>query len=436
LNDPCRIEPIPAGPRPESLSCPISVIVPVLDGGAAFAELLRRIRSQKKVGEVEILVLDSESADGSAAVAGSFGCRVIDIPREEFNHGATRDLGARQAAGEYLVFTVQDAVPVGNYWLYGMVCPFLSVPGLGGISARQFVRPEADLYSRWLNHGVNSLIGFTEDSFYGLPPGFDFSGWEALHWRTKRRLSYFDNVSSCIPRGVYDEVPFRPMDNAEDIDFGIRVLGKGRKLGFLTSTGVYHWHDRPPGYFLKRNYIGTKANVHLLKNPLPGFFGKEGIGWGDFVACAAALVDLVSLSLPGPGAEDPSPMAAATSFLSVFRRHSRTASGKTGIDSLESLCPGLAGNAGPDPGGGTRFRENFLAPLFLGSFGAFTSFLAGGQAPSKAREGEFGECVRKILASVIGDAAGAYYLEAETAGRLTEDLERMDGLLAKGVCRA
>jgi len=35
---------------------------------------------------------------------------------------------------------------------------------------------------------------------------------------------------------------------------------------------------------------------------------------------------------------------------------------------------------------------------------------------------------------VVGEAAGAFFLEAETRGRLNAELERMDRLLAKGVC--
>jgi GT2 family glycosyltransferase len=244
LESQVSFDPMPCGSRPATIPDGITVIIPVKNGGETFAESLRRIRSQKKVGEVEILVLDSESTDGSVAVAESFGCRVIRIPQKEFNHGGTRHLGAGRARGEYLVFTVQDAVPVGNYWLYGMVSPFYSIPDLGAVTARQFVRPEADLFSLYANEATNAMIGFEGDAVYGLSPRFDMAHWEHLEPLTKRRVSFIDNVSSCIPKRVYEEVPFRPLINAEDMDLGIRMLEKGRRLGFLASTGVFHWHDR------------------------------------------------------------------------------------------------------------------------------------------------------------------------------------------------
>jgi glycosyltransferase involved in cell wall biosynthesis len=444
MKDPYRIEPIPDGPRPAALDCGISVIIPVKNGGRGFAELLRRIRSQRKVGEVEILILDSESADDSVAVAESFGCRVVRIPQKEFNHGATRDIGARQAGGEYLVFTVQDALPVGNYWLYGMVRPFLSVPGLGGVSSRQFVRPEADMFSQWLNEATNEMIGFDGDCVYGADGPFDPSRWDGLPAATKRRLCFFDNVSSCIPKRVYDEVPFRPVVNAEDIDLGIRMIGKGWKLGFLASTGVYHWHDRGADYVLKRHYIGTKANHYILKNPLPRFFERQEVGWRTFVANVAGLLDLAALAAPDPEDVDPDPVKAAARFLSSFRRNFEAAPAEVEAalgriaDStagrLESLCPGLFAGAEPLPAERLRFRSNFLAPYFLEGIGRFTGFFAARGLSYAGRGGEFTECVRKVLASVVGEAAGAFFLEAETRGRLNAELERMDRLLAKGVC--
>ncbi|MBE0569817.1 MAG: glycosyltransferase family 2 protein [Deltaproteobacteria bacterium] len=439
-----RIDPMPGAPRPATLSCGISVIIPVKDGGETFAELLGKIRSQKKVGEIEIIVLDSESTDGSVAIAESFGCRVVGIPRKEFNHGATRDLGARQARGEYLVFTVQDAMPVGNYWLYGMVSPFFPVPDLGAVSSMQFVRPEADLFSLWTNHETNAMIGIEGDAVYGLSPSFDFSNWERLDAPLKRRLSFVDNVSSCIPKSVYRDVPFRPLINAEDVDLGIRMLEKGKRLAFLTSSGVYHWHDRGPDYVLKRHYIGTKANVHVLKNPLPRFFEMRDIGWRAFVANVADLLDLAALAVPEPGAVDPNPMNATMAFLSSFRRHFKATPAEVSAalekvggsceDRLEAVCPGLFGEADLLSGERHRFRKNFLVPLFMKDVGKFTGFLAGRQLSCKGREKEFPDCIRKILASAVGEAAGAFYLESETRGRLTGELERMDQLLAKGVC--
>ena len=92
----------------------ISVIIPVRNGGEDLRRCLEAIRRQEAGDEVEIVVVDSSSTDGSAELARTLGARVEVIPVEVFNHGATRNLGAELAKGDVLIFTSQDAAAVGD----------------------------------------------------------------------------------------------------------------------------------------------------------------------------------------------------------------------------------------------------------------------------------------------------------------------------------
>jgi hypothetical protein len=51
---------------------------------------------------------------------------VITIDRAVLDHGGTRNLGAKQARGEILVFLTQDATPADDLWLENLVAPILS----------------------------------------------------------------------------------------------------------------------------------------------------------------------------------------------------------------------------------------------------------------------------------------------------------------------
>ena len=81
----------------------ISVIIPTLNGGDVFRELLEKLSSQSITPD-ELLVVDSSSNDNTQAVAEEFGARVISIPKSEFDHGATRSMAAQQAVGSLLLF--------------------------------------------------------------------------------------------------------------------------------------------------------------------------------------------------------------------------------------------------------------------------------------------------------------------------------------------
>ena len=58
----------------------ISVVVPVKDGGSDLARCLDGIRSQAVAEEVEIVVIDSGSSDGSVGLARAHGALVREIP--------------------------------------------------------------------------------------------------------------------------------------------------------------------------------------------------------------------------------------------------------------------------------------------------------------------------------------------------------------------
>src|SRR5690242_5485595 len=120
----------------------ISVVIPTKDGGEDLRRCLDRIAAQRVDAEVEVVVVDSGSRDGSVAVAREHGATVHEIPPAEFNHGATRNLGASLARGDVLVFTSQDAYAADEHWLARLTAP-LAEPQVGGAYGRQVAHVDA-----------------------------------------------------------------------------------------------------------------------------------------------------------------------------------------------------------------------------------------------------------------------------------------------------
>jgi len=58
-----------------------SVVIPTLDAGPEFTHTLAAVRAQAGVGEVELIVLDSESRDRTVELAWEAGARVRRIVR-------------------------------------------------------------------------------------------------------------------------------------------------------------------------------------------------------------------------------------------------------------------------------------------------------------------------------------------------------------------
>ena len=129
--------------RPRCDAAVISVVIPVKNGGADLARCLAGIAAQEVEEEVEIVVVDSGSTDGSPERARAAGAVVHEIPPEEFGHGRTRNLGVELARGDTVVFTSQDAVADDSGWLARLVAAARSGPNVAGAYGRQLPHPDA-----------------------------------------------------------------------------------------------------------------------------------------------------------------------------------------------------------------------------------------------------------------------------------------------------
>jgi glycosyltransferase involved in cell wall biosynthesis len=86
----------------------VSVVIPVRNGIRHLRETVGSVLEQRV--DVEVIVVDNGSCDGSRALAASFGAPVcvVDEPRPGAAHA--RNLGVSLARGEYLAFLDADDV--------------------------------------------------------------------------------------------------------------------------------------------------------------------------------------------------------------------------------------------------------------------------------------------------------------------------------------
>ena len=208
----------------------ISVVIPVKDGGLDLVRCLEAIARQQIEEEVEVVVIDSGSTDGSAERARNLGAQVHEIPPEEFSHGGARNLGAERARGDILVFTTQDAYATDEAWLATLVAPLRERAEVAGVYGRQLPHAEAIPSERYFL-----------DFLYGPEP------------RTQRlldphRLSFeatlFSNVNSAVPRDVLERYPLATdVIMSEDQEWSRRVLLAGLEIAYEPRAAVRHSHS-------------------------------------------------------------------------------------------------------------------------------------------------------------------------------------------------
>lgn len=226
-----------------------SIVIPTKNGGTLFRHVIERLQKQKLWLQFELIVVDSGSTDGTVDIARAAGAKVFDIPSEEFNHGATRDLGIAFASCEHVVLMVQDAIPHDVDLLSSILRPFED-PEVAGVYARQLPQPDADLLTkRNLN---NWLTGRTDSEVRKIE---SIEWYESLSPMDKYFFCNFDNVCSAIRKSVWVKHKFGKINFGEDIDWAERVLKSGHKIAYEPTAAVTHSHDRPLSYEFKRTYV-------------------------------------------------------------------------------------------------------------------------------------------------------------------------------------
>jgi rhamnosyltransferase len=253
----------------------ISVIIPVKDGGDDLRRCLDCIARQRTDDDVETLIVDSGSRDGSRELARARGAGVLEVEASGFLHGATRNLAAAHARGDLLVFTTQDAYAADQHWIERLCAPLRTDEEVAGVYGRQLPHADASPPER-----------FFLDFLYGPSPRVQRVGGTA---DLSLRTTLFSNVNSAIRRSFWEQLPFADdLFFAEDQDWSRRVLLAGYAIRYEPEAAVYHSHTYSLTTAFKRFFdTGASAERGFLTGPASGAvlrgealrYAREELAW-------------------------------------------------------------------------------------------------------------------------------------------------------------
>jgi glycosyltransferase involved in cell wall biosynthesis len=239
------------GPAEES----VSIIIPTKNAGDQLWPLLTLLKNQQGFRRLEIVIIDSGSTDSTVERARQLGAKVVEILPEEFSHSYARNLGAVNAVGEYLLFTVQDAHPPSDTWLYELM-RVLRHNRLAAVSCAEYPRADADLFYRTLswNH-YRFLEVDVADRIMTMPMDTTPAA--------VRKNGALSNLACLISKDIFSRYQFRG-DYAEDLELGVRLANDGHKIALLNSVKIIHSHNRTAYYHCKRGYVDRIAMAQIL----------------------------------------------------------------------------------------------------------------------------------------------------------------------------
>jgi rhamnosyltransferase len=137
--------------------CDVSVVIPVRNAMQFAEQQVQGIARQSWVPQ-QIIIIDSESTDGSPEVYREAGFNIVTIQKCTFNHGATRNLGWKMCESEIIIFLTHDSIPVDEDCFARLCAPFVD-PMVGVVSGRQVPRDKAkaiERHARLFNYPASS----------------------------------------------------------------------------------------------------------------------------------------------------------------------------------------------------------------------------------------------------------------------------------------
>lgn len=198
-----------------------SIVIRTLNESRHLDELLDAIAAQQAPGfDVEVVLVDSGSTDGTLDIARRHDCRVTTIDKSEFSFGRSLNRGCEFADGDYLVFLSGHCIPVRESWLEELLRPL--VDGVAGYAyGCQIGRDTTTLSEKMLFRKY-----FPPDS--SIP-----------------QQGYFcNNANAALTRETWSRYRFNEeLTGLEDMYLAKQIVADGGRLAYVAEAPVYHIHD-------------------------------------------------------------------------------------------------------------------------------------------------------------------------------------------------
>ncbi len=211
-----------------------------------------------------VLVVNSGSRDGTVERARELGAETWVVPRESFNHGATREAARRRLGTPIVVMMTPDAHPTSPGFLERLVAPVRD--GRAAVAyARQLPAPDADPIARF-----GRLFAYPDRSEIR----------SAADWRTRGSAAHFcSNACAAWSQAALDEVGgFPPTLVSEETIATVRLLERGHRIAYVAEATVLHSHPTSlVGDFRRQFDIGMTRRIHAALLLAHGRDERQGL---------------------------------------------------------------------------------------------------------------------------------------------------------------
>ncbi|MBE8720735.1 glycosyltransferase [Sphingobacterium pedocola] len=226
-----------------------SIVIPLYNRPQEIKELLKSLVSQT-YGNFEVIVVEDGSMDSAKEIVESFSTdlQINYVFKENEGQGFARNYGFEKAKGDYFIVFDSDIIVPAEY---------LSIV-LSSIQKNNwdaFGGPDATHYS---------FTPIQKAISYSMTSPFTTGGIRG----NKRHVGQFHprSFNMGISREVWQNTGgFKLSRRSEDIEFSIRMIGNGYKVGLIPEAFVYHKRRANFTQFYRQTYSFGKGRIDIAQ---------------------------------------------------------------------------------------------------------------------------------------------------------------------------
>ncbi|CUH51518.1 glycosyltransferase [Shimia marina] len=197
-----------------------SIVIRTLNEARHLDDLLVMIARQKTDFDVETVLIDSGSTDGTLKIAENHGCRITHITKAEFSFGRSLNWGCDHATGDMLILISGHCVPTDEHWLQNLCQPLID-----GTVSYTYGRQIGDDDSYYSERRI--FAKYFPDTSQVPQEGF-----------------FCNNANSAVLRSAWENYRFdEELTGLEDMELAKRMTADGHKVGYVAEAPVFHHHS-------------------------------------------------------------------------------------------------------------------------------------------------------------------------------------------------
>lgn len=144
----------------------VSIVVRTLNEADPLRELLVSLARQKGVlkEEIELIVVDNESTDGTSEVVKEFGAKLLIIKKDEFSYPKSMNMGVAVATAPVVILTVGHSLPINKKWIISIL-PHFDDPKVAGVYGSVLPNKKYGIFE-WLAYNIGYFFQTLENPRY------------------------------------------------------------------------------------------------------------------------------------------------------------------------------------------------------------------------------------------------------------------------------